>query len=77
MDAPPNAMDSTPSLTVVLHTPKIAAAVGPSFARSPIMDQQNQNTVSRGLLRVIATDIHFWIPLAVLVAGLLLLNKLR
>lgn len=31
----------------------------------------------RSLLRTIATDIHFWIPLAVLIAGLALLDKLR
>lgn len=31
----------------------------------------------RGLLRAIFTDIHFWIPLCVLVAGLVLLDKLR
>jgi hypothetical protein len=29
------------------------------------------------LLRVIATDIHFWIPLVVLAGGLLLLDNLR
>jgi hypothetical protein len=28
------------------------------------------------LLRRIATDIHFWIPLTVLIAGLVLLDKL-
>jgi hypothetical protein len=32
---------------------------------------------SRSLLRVIATDIHFWIPFAVLMGGLLLLEKLH
>jgi len=31
----------------------------------------------RHLFRAIATDIHFWIPLSVLVGGLLLLDKLR
>ncbi len=31
----------------------------------------------RSLVRVIATDIHFWIPFAVLVGGLLLLDNLR
>jgi hypothetical protein len=36
----------------------------------------NQNE-SRKLFRAIATDIHFWIPLCVLVAGLVLLDKLR
>ena len=32
---------------------------------------------SLSLFRAIATDIHFWIPLIVLVGGLLLLDKLR
>jgi hypothetical protein len=32
---------------------------------------------SRNLLRVIATDLHFWIPLIVLLGGLVLLDKLR
>jgi hypothetical protein len=31
----------------------------------------------RSLFRAIATDIHFWIPLLVLVGGLVLLDKLR
>jgi hypothetical protein len=31
----------------------------------------------RNLIRAIATDVHFWIPLGVLVAGLFLLDKLR
>ncbi len=31
----------------------------------------------RGLLLAIATDIHFWIPLCVLLGGLVLLDKLR
>jgi hypothetical protein len=29
------------------------------------------------LFRVIATDIHFWIPLIVLAGGVLLLDNLR
>jgi len=32
---------------------------------------------SRNLFRAIATDLHFWIPLTVLLGGLLLLDKLR
>lgn len=32
---------------------------------------------SRNLFRAVATDIHFWIPLSVLVGGLFLLDKLR
>ena len=31
---------------------------------------------SRSLFRMIATDVHFWIPLVVLVGGLVLLDKL-
>jgi hypothetical protein len=34
-------------------------------------------TAPRDLARAIATDIHFWIPLIVLLGGLLLLDKLR
>ncbi len=36
-----------------------------------------QIRTDRNLFRVIATDIHFWIPFAVLVGGLLLLDNLR
>jgi hypothetical protein len=36
-----------------------------------------QLSVPRNLFRAIATDIHFWIPLVVLVGGVLLLDKLR
>jgi len=32
---------------------------------------------SRTLFRAIATDLHFWIPLTVLLGGLVLLDKLR
>jgi hypothetical protein len=32
---------------------------------------------SRNLFHAIATDLHFWIPLAVLLGGLFLLDKLR
>ncbi len=41
------------------------------------MAQSSSRPGSRNLFRVIATDIHFWIPFAVLVGGLLLLDKLR
>ena len=34
-------------------------------------------SASRKLFFAIATDLHFWIPLSVLVGGLLLLDKLR
>jgi hypothetical protein len=32
---------------------------------------------SRNLFRVIVTDVHFWIPLVVLIGGLLLLDRVR
>jgi hypothetical protein len=32
---------------------------------------------SRSLFHAIATDLHFWIPLTVLLGGLFLLDKLR
>ena len=32
---------------------------------------------SRSLFRVIATDIHFWIPFAVLIGGFVLLDYLH
>jgi hypothetical protein len=32
---------------------------------------------SSKLIRAIATDVHFWIPLSVLLGGLMLLDKLR
>jgi len=32
---------------------------------------------NRDILRAIATDVHFWIPLGVLLGGLVLLDHLR
>jgi len=31
----------------------------------------------RNVFRAIVTDLHFWIPLTVLLGGLILLDKLR
>jgi hypothetical protein len=31
----------------------------------------------RNIFRAIVTDLHFWIPLGVLLGGLILLDKLR
>lgn len=36
-----------------------------------------ERAVPLNLFRIIATDIHFWIPFGVLLAGLLLLDNLR
>ena len=36
----------------------------------------NPTVAPRNLFRAIATDLHFWIPFTVLVAGLVLLDKL-
>jgi len=35
------------------------------------------NRAARNLFHAIATDVHFWIPLGVLIGGLILLDKLR
>jgi len=35
------------------------------------------NQTPRNLFHAIATDIHFWIPLSVLLGGVFLLDKLR
>jgi hypothetical protein len=40
------------------------------------MLKENNKRSSNHLLRTIATDLHFWIPLLVLLAGLLLLRNL-
>jgi hypothetical protein len=37
----------------------------------------NEISRSRNLLHAIFADLHFWIPLTVLVGGLILLDKLR
>jgi hypothetical protein len=37
----------------------------------------SQIPTGHNLFRIIATDIHFWIPFGVLVGGLLLLDNLR
>lgn len=38
---------------------------------------QSKNDGTRNMLLAIATDLHFWIPLIVLLGGLILLDKLR
>jgi hypothetical protein len=42
-----------------------------------VLANPTEPTSPRNLFQIIATDIHFWIPFAVLVGGLLLLDKLR
>jgi hypothetical protein len=37
----------------------------------------SHNRGSSKVFRAIVTDLHFWIPLAVLAGGLVLLDKLR
>jgi len=41
------------------------------------MSRPSKPTAHPSRFRAIATDIHFWIPLIVLVGGLFLLDKLR
>jgi hypothetical protein len=38
---------------------------------------EKSNPQRRSLLSAIVSDVHFWIPLGVLMAGLLLLHELR
>ena len=42
-----------------------------------VMSPPTEPAAALNLFRAIATDLHFWIPLIVLVGGLLLLDKLR
>jgi hypothetical protein len=46
-------------------------------AHSEAAMSPSKTDTSRNLFRAIATDLHFWIPFAVLAGGLLLLNELR
>lgn len=41
------------------------------------MSVPSESSAPLNLFRAIATDLHFWIPMIVLVGGLLLLDKLR
>jgi hypothetical protein len=41
------------------------------------MSSRTEPTAHPSLFCAIATDIHFWIPLIVLIGGLFLLDKLR
>jgi len=43
---------------------------------SQIAMPNSTDRAPRRVLRAIATDVHFWIPLCVLLGGLLLLDKL-
>ena len=40
-------------------------------------DEERGRTKCDGLFRVVAGDVHFWIPFVVLAAGLVLLHQLR
>jgi hypothetical protein len=41
------------------------------------MSPSTEPTAPLNLFRAVATDLHFWIPLIVLMGGLFLLDKLR
>lgn len=41
------------------------------------MPLPTESSAPLSLFRAVATDLHFWIPLIVLVGGLMLLDKLR
>ena len=38
------------------------------------MEQNSRTDQSRGWAAIVLTDIHFWVPVAVLIGGLLLLR---
>lgn len=56
------------------RVPKMSLQIALRFLPEARMSER---TAARNLFRAIATDVHFWIPLGVLAAGLLLLDKLR
>ena len=41
------------------------------------MQQSGRETRSRGMLGSVLTDIQFWVPLAVLIGGLILLSAIH
>lgn len=41
------------------------------------MQQGDSETRSRGMLGSVLTDVQFWIPLAVLIGGLILLSAIH
>jgi hypothetical protein len=41
------------------------------------MDRTEEDDVSRNWLMSVITDVHFWVPVVVLVAGLLLLKSIH
>ncbi|HXY26636.1 MAG TPA: hypothetical protein VEI73_18440 [Candidatus Acidoferrum sp.] len=41
------------------------------------MKRRENTNVSASRLHSVLTDVHFWVPVAVLVAGLLLLSFMR
>jgi hypothetical protein len=61
-------------LTVNASAPKMASQIRLEATMSTETKHRND---SGSMFRAIATDIHFWIPIGVLLGGLLLLDKLR
>jgi len=56
--------------------PKMALQIHKLHSEAAILANPTNQT-PRNLYRAIATDIHFWIPLSVLLGGVFLLDKLR
>ena len=48
-----------------------------SVMLADMANDPNHRVRSKGLLATILSDIHFWIPALVLLAGLIILHKLR
>ena len=66
---------SIPKMALQIQEPR--SYVYDTMEEADVLANPTDLTAPRSLFRVIATDIHFWIPFAVLVAGLFLLDKLR
>lgn len=59
--------------------PKMTPQVQHSFSKysEVAMSPPAESTARLNLFRAIATNVHFWIPLIVLIGGLVLLDTLR
>lgn len=64
------------TLTRLFSIPKMAVQICRLIPRFARLANANDRP-SRNLFRAVATDLHFWIPLSVLLGGLFLLDKLR
>ncbi len=69
-------MDGLGPLTPAHSLPKMALLTTDRLSEAAKLANPAES-IPRNLYRAIATDIHFWIPLVVLIGGVFLLDKLR